>query len=131
MEAQKFEDSVYVNNVKAMCKIGMERTFSMLKSNDYIYYLHPDYYKERRTLQELHGVTNSIIESRMSKLESLKVENDKIHQKIKLTFLDILLQSNINGKSLTKEDIREEVDTFMFEVTITLMMFIAVLFLIS
>lgn len=119
VEAQKYANSKYVKNVKKMCRIGVERGASLIKTSDLLYLLTPDYYQERQAIKELHAVTNNIIESRMNKLKdasNVKLNEDDIGRKDKLTFLDILLKSTVDGKPLSQEDISEEVNTFMFEV---------------
>nr|XP_023013820.1 cytochrome P450 4c3-like [Leptinotarsa decemlineata] len=119
VDAQLKENSQYVKNVKLMCKIGVLRSTSILKNNDFFYPLTLDYYREQKAVKQLHEVTNSVIESRMKHLESsggkVKENTDELGRKKKLAFLDILLQSTVDGKPLSIEDIREEVDTFMFE----------------
>lgn len=83
------------------------------------------YKVELKTLKTLHDFTDSVIVSRRSELESLTKSSttisipaeDDVGVKKKTAFLDLLLQSTIDGKPLTNEDIREEVDTFMFEVS--------------
>lgn len=70
----------------------------------------------------LHDFTDSVIVARRGELAnkmkdekpSVEVEDD-VGSKKKLALLDVLLQSAINGQPLSNMDIREEVDTFMFE----------------
>lgn len=42
-------------------------------------------------------------------------EDSEFNTKKRMALLDVLLQSTVNGNALSNEDIREEVDTFMFE----------------
>lgn len=81
--------------------------------------------KEREAIEILHKFTNSVIVSRRNELlqkqqngqsnSSEPNPEDDIGAKKKMALLDVLLQSRIDGKPLTNDDIREEVDTFMFE----------------
>lgn len=119
VNAQKDANSAYVQNVKLMCKISLVRTISVIKRFDITYPLTLDYYREKRALKQLHGVTNSVIDARRSTInDDIKTEVDELGRKKRLAFLDILLRSTTtDGQPLTREDIREEVDTFMFEVS--------------
>lgn len=123
VEAQKNKNIEYVKNVKEICRIVIDRSSSVFKTNDFCYMLSRDYYKEQKTVEKLHKVTYSVIENRREKTleqaDRTVVNNNSSSsfRKKRLAFLDILLQStDENGVPLSIEDIREEVDTFMFEV---------------
>lgn len=73
-------------------------------------------------LKILHDFTDNVIRKRREELkEELKnkkttiQDEDDIGSKKKLALLDVLLHSTIDGKPLSDLDIREEVDTFVFE----------------
>lgn len=90
-----------------------QRIFCLYGRSDFLYNLSKEGFRQRKLLKVLHHFTNKVIAQRIDQLK-----HDKPNQKQdgqKFTFLDILLQATVNGKPLGTDDIREEVDTFMFE----------------
>ncbi|KAI4465971.1 cytochrome p450 family 4 [Holotrichia oblita] len=117
VNAQKHSDSEYVKSVQIMNEIIRTRLFSPFKRFNCIYYLTSDYQAEKRALKTIHGHTTSVIEKRKKELEENGnyIIDCNSSSKKRLAFLDLLLQCELDEKPLTNEQIREEVDTFMFE----------------
>ncbi|CAG2064808.1 unnamed protein product, partial [Timema podura] len=94
-------------------------------------WLHPDFIFLRtkrgkhfsQCLSVLHNFTDKIIQSRKVQLsdrtnmtqQDPHDESEILGQKRRQAFLDLLLQASINGQHLTDIELRNEVDTFMFE----------------
>ncbi|CAG9827255.1 unnamed protein product [Diabrotica balteata] len=117
LNAQTDSTSPYVRSTKSMCYIIIDRVLSPLDPS--LYPLTLNYYREKRALRVLHAYTDSAIDKRISekkkKIEVVVDENTNIGIKKKQAFLDLLLDYTMDGKPLSRTDIREEVDTFMFE----------------
>lgn len=120
INAQTNSDSEYVNAVKDLTKILVQRQIHFLLRNKWIFRLTPAYWKQKKHLKVLHGFTDSVILARRDELmKSLAMPaeevKDEVGSKRKMALLDVLLRSRVNGRPLSNMDIREEVDTFMFE----------------
>lgn len=81
------------------------------------------YKKQKKALKILHNFSSEVIRQRRQELAASnndeRTENfdpDDIGIRKKEAFLDILLKSAIDGTPLSDAEIREEVDTLMFEV---------------
>lgn len=68
----------------------------------------------------LHDFSYKVIAERKEYLRKNKIvlANGTVKSRKRLSFLDLLLEVSENGSVLSDEEIREEVDTFMFAVII-------------
>ena len=123
VNAQEDSDSDYVRAVYGAGDIVFKRQISPWLWPDWLFCLTPSGVRFRSLLATLHGFTERVIKEKQEehrvKKDVLMGNNndDNLGIKKKLAFLDLLIDVSEDGKVLTDEDIREEVDTFMFEGT--------------
>ncbi|XP_062560958.1 cytochrome P450 4d1-like [Armigeres subalbatus] len=118
VNALRNADSEYVLAVKEAANVSIRRMFDFVRRTP-MFYLTPSYQRLRKALKVLHGYTDNVIKFRRreltNKTHDKRTDSDDFGSRRKDAFLDMLLQTSINGKPLTDLEIREEVDTFMFE----------------
>ncbi|XP_053673819.1 cytochrome P450 4C1-like [Anopheles nili] len=89
-------------------------------------WLHPDFVwnrsrtgrQYREALEQVHGYASKVIRERRAELQHNRagIVEPTEGRKRRLAFLDMLLESTAqSGVGLSDDDVREEVDTFMFE----------------
>ncbi|XP_053699161.1 cytochrome P450 4d8-like [Sabethes cyaneus] len=123
VHAQDDPNNEYALAVKQMSTFILRRIFSLFRSFPSLFFLYPYAKDQKQVISKLHNFTNSVIDSRRMLLEQEKantkvafdLHEEDMYSKKKITFLDLLLNVTVDGKPLSREDIREEVDTFMFE----------------
>ncbi|BFZ18234.1 hypothetical protein BsWGS_21273 [Bradybaena similaris] len=118
-DCQKLGEShPYVQAVNKISELLVDRFFKPWLYNEFIYSLTPSGWRMKKHCDFVHNVAEDIINRRK---DIIKREGfSDIHQKDKyhwcLDFLDILLTArDENNIGLTNEEIRDEVDTFLFE----------------
>ncbi|CAH1108900.1 unnamed protein product [Psylliodes chrysocephalus] len=120
INAQRNPKSDYINAVKEKCRILIERIYSPIKKFDLTFPLTNDYYADLNHVKTLHDHTLKIINKRKQELKSnvkkeTMVKNDEDEGiKKRKVFLDLMLDATIDGRQLSDNEIRQEVDTFMF-----------------
>ncbi|XP_049314871.1 probable cytochrome P450 4d14 [Bactrocera dorsalis] len=126
IQAQLQPDLPYVKAVRTVSSITSARFVSMLQRFDFWLWLtaNSTYKQLHSNIALMHDFTGKVIEERRKLLEqNIKTklpedqhnDDEDVGRKKHTAFLDMLLLAEINGQPLTNNDIREEVDTFMFE----------------
>ncbi|XP_061400079.1 probable cytochrome P450 4d14 [Musca vetustissima] len=125
VNAQEHPEFPYAKAVTDTSNIMSDRFMKPFDRFDTYYRIFHN--KKYRHLQNcikiMHDFTDKVIAERRDALQK-SIENgtyqagsntDEMGIKKRMAFLDVLLQSTVGGKPLSNMDIREEVDTFMFE----------------
>ncbi|XP_028415753.1 cytochrome P450 4V2-like [Dendronephthya gigantea] len=123
IKAQYGSNPEYTKAVFSTCELIQERQKSPWLWPDFIYNITSSGRSYQKALSVLHGFTNQVINDRIEQRKLRKSENfdgsddraiySSSNRRIR-AFLDLLLEEYDQG-NITKEGVREEVDTFMFE----------------
>nr|CAD7395963.1 unnamed protein product [Timema cristinae] len=125
VNAQGDSDSQYVKAIYEISSIVQCRQAKMWLQPDWLFKMTSLSNKHDNCVKILHGFSNKVIRERKEEIRRQKeelcspppAEDDALiyGRKKRLAFLDLLIEASQDGAVLCNEDIREEVDTFMFE----------------
>nr|QVK45574.1 cytochrome P450 [Brachionus paranguensis] len=110
VNAQNDETSEYVQAVARISELVTFRFFDPLQWPDFIYRRTAKGKDFKRCLKILRDFGKKVIFERNSHLDDVDLTSKK-----RIAFLDLLLKAKRMDQSITFDDIREEVDTFVFE----------------
>ena len=106
-----YEGSKYVSAVNSIADLCVDRAHKPWMYFDTLYYLSPNGKHFKELCDYVHGFADGVINTRKTSIK----ENTTTKKKY-IDFLDILLLAkDETGEGLTHEEIRNEVDTFLFE----------------
>ncbi|XP_071538539.1 cytochrome P450 4C1 [Panulirus ornatus] len=121
INAQEDSELDYVQAVYRISKLIQQRMSRPWLHPDVLFKLFGYGAEHDACLKILHDFTNKAIRSRRREYVEAKKKNvapsdtEIIGKKRRLALLDLLMEYSEKERSLSDEDIREEVDTFMFE----------------
>jgi len=117
MNAQEGKSVEYVHSIKSACKSLIERIFKFWLWSDLIFKMNESGQSFFKSIKVLHEYTDNVIKNKRLSLNSSEIEKVQSDKKSKhKSFLDLLLELlEDKPDQMDDKDIREEVDTFLFE----------------
>lgn len=110
------KESLYVHFNSRFARILVERAVRPWMFVDLIFLCSSLYQTQRRLLKVLHTFTKDVIEEREKSFDEDEYEDTSSYAKKRYAMLDLLLYAKRKHGEIDDAGIREEVDTFMFEV---------------
>ncbi|XP_025831452.1 cytochrome P450 4d2 isoform X2 [Agrilus planipennis] len=117
INAQLDKESKYASSVEDLCSLVIKRGINIVYKLEFLYQRTNLYKQELQALDVLHSTTQSVIKNKKAKMGNSSVTDETENEygiKKKLAFLDLLLQSTIDGRPLSDAELQDEVSTFMF-----------------
>ncbi|XP_076453382.1 ultra-long-chain fatty acid omega-hydroxylase-like [Babylonia areolata] len=108
----------YVKAVFALSEMAVKRFFQPWFHSDWLYFLTPTGRRFLKCCRQVHAVAEEVIQKRKEALAkgSQPAAEEQSRRRRCLDFLDILLTArDENNEGLRPDEIRAEVDTFLFE----------------
>lgn len=121
VQAQRGGQAEYIKAVKRISELVVHRQMAPWLHRRFIFKLMPSGQEQAQVLRTLHGFTENVMRERKSQYRASRSGGLRIAPaeltgvKRHMTFLDMLIEVSEKKGLLTDTDIREEVDTFMFE----------------
>ncbi|KAK4326216.1 hypothetical protein Pmani_003250 [Petrolisthes manimaculis] len=113
VNAQDNPDSEYVEAVQQIQGLIQQRMLNFWQHPDFMFRLLGYERKQTQLLATLHSFTRDII-ARRRELYLAQRNHTQEGKRPRLAFLDLLLEYSEDGRVLSEQDIREEVDLFVF-----------------
>ncbi|XP_064459097.1 cytochrome P450 4V2-like, partial [Ornithodoros turicata] len=101
----------YARDIEVATRLFIKRCLRPWAWMDMVYQLTKDGVTSSKLMRRLHDFTNSVVERKMRNMEDCSPRTGK--GGVRLAFLDLLTSHHRKG-ALSIEDVRQEVDTFMF-----------------
>ncbi|XP_063230569.1 cytochrome P450 4C1-like [Bacillus rossius redtenbacheri] len=124
INAQDNNEADFVKATRNMARIIVWRSFKPWLQWGWLMQLLPTGRLQRRSLAVLHALSSQVIKSRKTEFLNKQKHNaasggagddNDVGAKKRRAFLDMLLEAAEDNLTLTDQELREEVDTFMFE----------------
>lgn len=115
LNVQHNPDHIYLKNLVEYEHKFTMRQFSLIGRNEDLYKYTPDYSDWSKCVNKIKSFSENVIQEKHKQWEIRKQNNEK--SDAKEPFLDLLFRVWDNGE-ISMEEIREELDTFMFAVGI-------------